>query len=133
MSAISASFRGLSQQSHLLRGWSFTENYTLLRFPDRNVRFINAGHGGDTAEGGFRRLDKDVFDHGATLLIVAYGINDIGWGTLADAAHKQTYLKSVQGIVNACKEKEVRVYICSAAVTERRSQFQRKQFSPKNV
>jgi hypothetical protein len=25
MSAISASFRGLSQQSHLLRGWSFTE------------------------------------------------------------------------------------------------------------
>ena len=24
MSAISASFRGLSQQSHLLRGWSFT-------------------------------------------------------------------------------------------------------------
>jgi hypothetical protein len=26
MSAISASFRGLSQQSHLLRGWSFTDD-----------------------------------------------------------------------------------------------------------
>ena len=30
MSAISASFRGLSQQSHLLRGWSFTPSILLL-------------------------------------------------------------------------------------------------------
>ena len=28
------------------------ENYTLLRFPERKVRFINAGWGGDTAAGG---------------------------------------------------------------------------------
>src|SRR4051794_20497513 len=33
------------------------ENYTLLRFPNRRVRFINAGHGGDTAAGGLARLD----------------------------------------------------------------------------
>src|SRR5262245_37814949 len=28
------------------------ENYTLLRFPERKVRFANAGWGGDTAAGG---------------------------------------------------------------------------------
>jgi hypothetical protein len=28
------------------------ENYTLLRYPDRKVRFVNAGRGGDTAPAG---------------------------------------------------------------------------------
>src|SRR5690348_7675549 len=56
------------------------ENYTLLRYPNRKVHFINAGNGGDTAAGGLARLQRDVFDRGATLLTVAYGINDIGWG-----------------------------------------------------
>ena len=45
------------------------ENYTLLRFPQRKVRFINAGWGGDTAAGGLARLDRDVFERGATLQV----------------------------------------------------------------
>src|SRR5690349_24332145 len=65
------------------------ENYTLLRYPNRKVHFINAGWGGDTAAGGLARLQRDVFDKGATLLTVAYGINDIGWGGKADAEHRQ--------------------------------------------
>lgn len=40
------------------------ENYTLLRYPSRRVRFINAGQGGDTAAGGLARLEKDVFERG---------------------------------------------------------------------
>jgi lysophospholipase L1-like esterase len=93
------------------------ENYTLLRYPQRRVRFINAGWGGDTAAGGLARLDRDVFSRGATLLTVAYGINDIGWGTKADDEHRWKYLDSIRGIVEACKRRGVRVYICSAAIT----------------
>jgi lysophospholipase L1-like esterase len=93
------------------------ENYTRLRFPGRNVHFINAGWGGDTAAGGLKRLQADVFDQGATVLIVAYGVNDIGWGLHADEAHKKVYLDAVRGIVAACKERGVRVFIASAAVT----------------
>jgi lysophospholipase L1-like esterase len=93
------------------------ENYTLLRFPERKVRFINAGRGGDTAAGGLARLDKDVLDRGATVLTVAYGVNDIGWGLKADDEHKQKYLDSVREIVRRCREKNVRVFICSAAIT----------------
>jgi lysophospholipase L1-like esterase len=93
------------------------ENYTLLRFPDRKVRFINAGWGGDTAAGGLKRLDRDVLDRGATVLIVAYGINDIGWGLKADAEHKRIYLDAIRGIIEKCKVRGVRVYIGSAAIT----------------
>jgi lysophospholipase L1-like esterase len=93
------------------------ENYTLLRFPDRKVKFVNAGRGGDTAAGGLKRLERDVFVHKPTVLTVAYGINDIGWGTHADAAHVRAYLDGIRGIVEACKKRGVRVYICSAAAT----------------
>src|SRR5947207_10651832 len=93
------------------------ENYTLLRFPDRRVRFINAGIGGDTAAGGLARLQRDVFDRGATVLTVSYGINDIGWGGKADDEHKQKYLDSIRQIVQQCHEHHVRVFICSAAAT----------------
>ncbi|HPU26760.1 MAG TPA: SGNH/GDSL hydrolase family protein [Phycisphaerae bacterium] len=93
------------------------ENYTLLRYPQRRVRFINAGWGGDTAAGGLQRLERDVFARGATVLIVAYGINDIGWGLKADAEHRQRYLDSIREIVRCCKERNVRVFICSAAIT----------------
>jgi lysophospholipase L1-like esterase len=93
------------------------ENYTLLRFPDRKVRFVNAGRGGDTAAGGLKRLEKDVLAHNPTVVTVAYGVNDIGWGTKADDAHKRLYLDGVRGIVEACKKRGVRVYVCSAAAT----------------
>lgn len=93
------------------------ENYTLLRFPERKIRFVNSGRGGDTAAGGLARLEQDVFKHGATVLTVAYGVNDIGWGLRASAENKKKYLDSIRGIVEACKKRGVRVYICSAAVT----------------
>ena len=93
------------------------ENYTLLRFPQRKVRFVNSGIGGDTAAGGLKRIERDVFAHKATVLIVAFGTNDIGWGVYADDDHKQTYLNAVKGIVTECRQRDVRVYICSAAVT----------------
>jgi lysophospholipase L1-like esterase len=95
----------------------FIENYTLLRFPDRRVRFVNAGRGGDTAAGGLARLERDVFAHKATVLTVAYGVNDIGWGLRADDKHRRQYLDAIAGIVEACRKRGVRVYICSAAVT----------------
>lgn len=93
------------------------ERYTLMRYPGSKVRFVNAGQGGDTAAGGLKRLDKDVFQQGATILTVAYGVNDIGWGVKADDEHKKAYLDGIRGIVEACKKKKVRVFICSAAIT----------------
>jgi lysophospholipase L1-like esterase len=93
------------------------ETYTLLRYPERKVRFINAGKGGETAKGSLERLDKDVFGRGATLVTVAYGVNDIGWGFKADEAHKREYLEAIGEIVERCRKHGVRPFICSAAIT----------------
>ncbi|WP_165249510.1 SGNH/GDSL hydrolase family protein [Paludisphaera soli] len=95
----------------------YIEDYTLLRFPDRKVHFHNAGWGGDTAAGGLARMDRDVLSLRPTVLIVAYGVNDIGWGTKADDAHKQAYLDGIRGLVERGKAAGARVYVCSAAAT----------------
>lgn len=93
------------------------ETYTLLRFPERKVRFVNAGRGGETAKGSLARLDEAVFAKGATVLTVAYGVNDIGWGTKADAAHRAEYLDALATLIDRCRAHGVRVFICSAAIT----------------
>ena len=58
-----------------------------------------------------------MFAHNPTVVTVAYGVNDIGWGLKADEEHKKAYLDGIRGIVEACKKRGVRVYVCSAAVT----------------
>src|SRR6187200_2321321 len=51
------------------RGYTkIVEHYTLMRFPDRKVRFVNAGKGGDTATSAVQRLERDVFGRGATVV-----------------------------------------------------------------
>jgi lysophospholipase L1-like esterase len=93
------------------------ETYTLLRFPERRVRFVNAGKGGETAKGSLARLDEAVFAEGATVVTVAYGVNDMGWGMKADAAHRQEYLDAIAELVKRCRARGVRVFLCSAAIT----------------
>lgn len=93
------------------------ENYTLLRFPERKVRFVNAGKGGETAKLSLERLEKAVFAEGATLVTIAYGVNDIGWGMKADEAHKKEYLDAIAALVERCQKRGVRVFLCSAAIT----------------
>jgi lysophospholipase L1-like esterase len=100
------------------RGYTkIVEHYTLMRFPDRRVRFVNAGKGGDTATGAVQRLERDVFGRGATVVTVALGVNDIGWGMKADAEHKQAYLDGIRTIIEQCQARKVRVFICSPAIT----------------
>ena len=86
------------------RGYTkIVEHYTLMRFPERKVEFVNAGQGGDTASGSLKRLDRDVFSKHATVMIMTFGINDIGWGTKADDAHKQLYLDGVRSAIEQCQ------------------------------
>lgn len=53
--------------------------YYMTRFPDMNLRVLNAGIGGDTAHDMYKRLDGDVFSKNPTVLMVTFGMNDSGY------------------------------------------------------
>lgn len=59
----------------------FVEEYCRSRFPKLNVRFFNAGVGGDTVQGGSAgeislRLDRDVIRHKPSVVTIMLGMND---------------------------------------------------------
>lgn len=58
---------------------SFIWLYYMTRFPEMNVKVMNAGIGGDTAYDMYKRLDGDVFSKRPTSLIVTFGMNDSGY------------------------------------------------------
>jgi len=63
---------------------TFIETFVLTRFPKMNVRFFNAGMGGDRVVGGGlgpidTRLPRDLFSRKPTVVTVMLGMNDGGY------------------------------------------------------
>lgn len=54
--------------------------YHLTRFPDRTIRFVNAGVAGDSAGGALGRLEEDVVSKSPSVVVVMLGMNDVGRG-----------------------------------------------------
>lgn len=60
------------------------ETYVLTRYPNWNIRFFNAGVGGDRVSGGWmgsidERLPRDLFSRRPTVVTVMLGMNDGGY------------------------------------------------------
>ena len=56
-------------------------DYYLTRFPERTIRFINAGRSGDTSGGSLKRLQEDVIDKKPTSVAIMFGMNDVSRGS----------------------------------------------------
>lgn len=52
-------------------------DYYLTRFPDRKIRFVDAGVSGDTAAGAVARLDSDILPVHPSVAVVMLGMNDV--------------------------------------------------------
>jgi len=64
--------------------------YYLTRFPDRTIRFVNAGISGDSAGGALGRLEEDVLSKSPSKVVVMLGMNDVGRGNyVANPTEKQ--------------------------------------------
>jgi hypothetical protein len=87
------------------------ETYTLLRFPERKIRFKIRGDGGGTAQAALARLESDVFDEGADVVIVIFGANEISWGFEPSEEAKQAYLAAIKEIVERCVARGVTAYV----------------------
>lgn len=47
-------------------------------FPDVPINLVNAGISGDTAQGGLKRLERDVLAYQPDFCVVCFGLNDCG-------------------------------------------------------
>lgn len=54
----------------------YLETFYRIRFPERNIQFINCGIGGDTTGSLLKRLDYDILVHKPTVAVVMIGMND---------------------------------------------------------
>lgn len=76
--------------THGGRFHSYIYDFYLTRFPERTVRFVNAGISGDSAGGALGRLEEDVVAHKPTSVTLMFGMNDVGRGNyVAEPSEKQ--------------------------------------------
>lgn len=82
----------------------FVETFTLLRYPNLNIRYYNAGWGGDRVSGGSggrvdERLRRDVLAYKPTVMTVMLGMND-GRYRAFDQPLFDEYSKGLESIVD---------------------------------
>jgi lysophospholipase L1-like esterase len=82
------------------------------RYPERDVRFFNAGWGGDTARGGRARLARDVLELKPSVVLLFFGMNDGGYRA-PDPAVAATYRENLAAIAAELRAKGVRVIVMS--------------------
>lgn len=49
-----------------------------ILYPEVPINIVNAGISGDCADGGLRRLERDVLSYNPDLVVVCYALNDVG-------------------------------------------------------
>ena len=98
---------------------SYIELYLTTRFPDWNLTFINAGIGGDTANGGAGRFNAHVLDEHPTAVTINFGMNDGGYGKFrADAC--KNFTQKTEAMLKMAREANVRVALLSPNAVDRR-------------
>src|SRR5262245_4934315 len=109
-------------------GDSITEQYQYstdieldltTRFPDWNLTFLNAGIGGDTANGGAGRFQQHVVDEKPTALTINFGMNDAGYQKF-DANRNKQYVEKTAAMLEMAKKAGVRVALLSPNAVDRR-------------
>lgn len=91
---------------------TFLEAYLTGRFPDHDLSFVNAGWGGDTAEGANRRLQRDVLVHRPTLVFVNFGMNDGKYQSLS-TSRLAWYLENQERLITRIKNEGIRLVMLS--------------------
>ncbi len=97
------------------------ELYLTTRFPEWDLTFINAGIGGDRAQGGKNRFKDHVLAEKPTAITINFGMNDAGYGGFNPDLQKQ-YVEGTEAMLKMAKEAGVRVGLVSPNAVDRRVQ-----------
>jgi len=90
----------------------YVQQYIYCRYPEKDIRFFNAGVGGDTAKRALDRLDRDVFWLQPTVVTVCFGMND-GLYRAPDKKIAKAYKESLGALVKALRARKLRVVVLS--------------------
>jgi lysophospholipase L1-like esterase len=87
---------------------TFVETFVATRYPRLNIRFVNAGWGGENAPGGNggsadTRLNRDVIPYHPTVMTVMLGMNDGGYMALNDERFNR-YKAGMEHILQVMKQ-----------------------------
>lgn len=85
--------------THGGRFHGFIYDYYLTRFPERTIRFVNAGISGDSAGGAWGRLEEDVLAKKPTSVVVMFGMNDVGRGNYVAAPDERQLAAQAAALV----------------------------------
>ena len=88
------------------------QDYVYARYPERHIRFFNAGWSGDKADNGLARLSRDVLPLKPDVVTVNFGMNDGRYSRLDDAM-LANYRAKMEGIVKALTDRKIRVIVFS--------------------
>ncbi|MCE9566909.1 MAG: SGNH/GDSL hydrolase family protein [Planctomycetes bacterium] len=99
---------------------SYIELYLTTRFPEGNFTFLNAGIGGDTANGGAGRFQRSVLDEKPTAVTINFGMNDGGYGKFNPAGNK-LFVEKTKAMLDMAKKANVRVALLSPNAVDRRN------------
>ena len=88
----------------------YVQQYVRVRHPDWDLRFWNAGWGGDTAEGARARLARDVLPLKPTVVTLFFGMNDGGYRA-PDEGVRTRYRAAMDGLVQDLVARGVRVVV----------------------
>ncbi len=81
----------------------YVETFFLTRYPERDIRFHNAGVSGDRAADALRRLERDVAHHRPTHVSVLLGMNDAGY-TAWNQAVFETYAADMTTLLDRLRD-----------------------------
>ncbi len=99
---------------------TYLELYLTTRFPKGNMTFLNAGIGGDTANGGAGRFQKHVLDEKPTAVTINFGMNDGGYGKFNPGANK-VFVERTEAMLKMAKDAGVRVALLSPNAVDKRN------------
>lgn len=97
------------------------ELYLTTRFPKADIFFLNAGIGGDTANGGAGRFQTQVLAEKPTKVTINFGMNDAGYGAFNEGANK-TYVQKTAAMLDMAKQAGVKVALVSPNAVDPRVQ-----------
>ncbi len=100
---------------------NYLELYLTTRFPQASFTFLNAGIGGDTAQGGANRFQSHVLNEKPNVVTINFGMNDAGYGAFNAAANKN-YRDKTAAMLEAAEKAGVKVVLMSPNAVDPRVQ-----------